>query len=508
MEQTVAIILGVILLASIGFLVWYCIKGYNIMVGFFVVALLWTIIGVIGNQVISSGEYMNTFFSYTKTDADGVVHNLHRSGLEAILFAIKHSFQDGPQGYGASILTNIFFGAFFGRILIDTNIASTIIRKTVELGGDKPRVTLALLSIVTAILFVNMTGIGPVMAIAVIVLPILLTIGIPPGVALFSFMGSIMAGILVNPVNFKQYHGIVKTAVENALGKGSSAYGLIDGYDYGNYAAFGWIGLAIVVVGVILVSNIALGFKKKTYAWAVDIPDQQGNIEKQDAPWYSWLSILIPVVLITVFNMIKFNEIPGKEPSNFTSFSTILAFIIAGIYALLTTGKFKGGYKKVVGRISKYFADGAMDVAPMVGFLLALAMFNNAAGLNIPYLKVIVGGIIPSSAVALALVFAFISIGSFFRGPINLVGSGSAFATIVFVSLGDPAVTALGIGFIYILFSVTTVVPQHIDITQSWVAWGFGYTNVKPKDFMKMSIPTGYILSIILVLLALVMYGI
>ncbi len=30
---------------------------------------------------------------------------------------------------------NIFVGAFFGRILLETGIAATIIRKTVELGG-------------------------------------------------------------------------------------------------------------------------------------------------------------------------------------------------------------------------------------------------------------------------------------------------------------------------------------------------------------------------------------
>lgn len=486
-----AIALGIILLLSIVFLVWYCVKGHNIMVGFFLVALLWTIIGLIGNAAITSGDFVNTKFE-------------GKTGLESLLYGIKYVFQDGPEGYGKSILTNIFFGALFGRILIETNIASTIIRKTVELGGDRPRVTMSLLAIVTSLLFVNMTGIGPVMAIAVIVLPILLTIGIPSGVALFSFMGSIMAGILVNPVNFKQYHGIVESAVENAIGKDTAFYTSVGQYTYGDYSAFGWVGLIIVLIGVILVSNIALGFKKKTYSWAVDT--QSENATKKDAPWYSWISILLPVLLITVFNMIKYEK--DGEMVNYTGFSTIFAFILAGLYALLTTGYLKGGYKAVTSRLSKYFADGAMDVAPMIGFLLALSMFNNAAGLNVPYLKAIIGDLIPTSALALTAVFAILSVGSFFRGPINLVGSGAAFATIVFISLGETQAAALGISFIYLLFSVTTVVPQHIDITQSWVAWGFGYTNVKPKDFMKMSIPTGYVLAIILCFVAYFWYGI
>ncbi|NLK12667.1 MAG: citrate transporter [Candidatus Phytoplasma sp.] len=493
-QSITAMIIGVVLILSILFLVFYCVKGYNLMVGFFLMAVFWTVLGVVGHSIIGNhAEFGNDYF-------------IGKNTFEGILVSLKHVFQDGPQGYGASILTNIFFGAFFGRILIETNIASTIIKKTVELGGDQPRVTLGLLSVVTSVLFVNMTGIGPVMAIAVIVLPILLTIGIPAGVALFSFMGSVMAGILVNPVNFSQYHGILVNAAKNALGETSQTYLALDGFTYGNYAIFGWIGLAIIVVGVILVSNIALGFKKKTYAWAVDTPDQAGQSSDTNAPWYSWFAVLIPVVLITVVNMLKYENLLG-ELVNYTGFSTILAFLLASVYALITTGNLRGGYKKVVGRISKFFADGAMDVAPMIGFLLALAMFNNAAGLNVPYLKSVLGQIIPTNAIGLTFLFGFGAVFSFFRGPTNLVGSGAAFATIVFVGLGDSTAIALSIPFIYALFSVSTIVPQHLDMTQSWVAWGFGYTNVSPKDFMKMSIPTGYILSIILVFLAFFMYG-
>lgn len=487
------IVLGVILLVSILALVFYCFKGHNIMVGFFIIATLWLVIGLIGNAVITEGVYVNDKFG-------------GKQGLEAVLFGIQQVFQVGPQNYSRDILTNIFFGAFFGRVLLETNIAATIIKKTVELGGDRPRVTMTLLSIVTAILFVNMTGIGPVMAIAVIVLPILLTIGIKPGVALFSFMGSIMAGILVNPVNFNQYWNIVKNAVTEG---GITDSGFIDAansYTYGDYSLFGWIGLVVVLVGVLLVSNIALGFNKKSYEWAVDAQNTSGAPVKKDAPWYSWIAILIPVVLITLFNMLKYENAQGVMVS-YTGFSAILAFIIASLYALITTGHLKGGYKAVCGKLSKLFADGAMDAAPMIGFLLTLAMFNTAAGLNVPYLRAIVGNIIPSSALGLTALFAVVSVFSFFRGPINLVGSGAAFATIVFISLGNAGAVALGFPFIYMLFSVTTVVPQHLDITQSWVAWGFGYTNVNPKQFMKMSIPTGYILAIFLCFLAFFMFG-
>lgn len=76
---------------------------------------------------------------------------------------------------------------------------------------------MALLCIVTAIIFMSMTGIGPVISIAVIVLPILLSLGIPAPVAMFSFMGSIMAGIFGNIVNFQQYQTYMRALMRRQL---------------------------------------------------------------------------------------------------------------------------------------------------------------------------------------------------------------------------------------------------------------------------------------------------
>ena len=64
-----------------------------------------------------------------------------------------HIYTTGPAEYAKSILVNVFFGAFFGRVLVDSGIAATLIRKVVELGGDKPRITMSLLCVVTAVIF-------------------------------------------------------------------------------------------------------------------------------------------------------------------------------------------------------------------------------------------------------------------------------------------------------------------------------------------------------------------
>jgi hypothetical protein len=445
--DAVNVILGIILVLTFFGMVWYCVKGFNLMVGFFIMSVLWLSLALIGNSISPNPAMKGQTF----------------------INVLANVFQTGPENYGRSILVNIFFGAFFGRVLIDTGIASTLIRKVVELGGDKPRITMTLLCVVTAVIFTSMTGIGPVISIAVIVLPIMLSLGVPAPIAMFAFMGSIMAGIFGNIVNFKQYQAIFATANKNYAS-----------YDFNTYFRFGVIALAVSLLVVLIVANISMNKKKPAHAWAAST--NAGNTT--NAPAISWISIILPAIGVVAFNV-----------------PIIFGFIISALYALLTCGKLKGGFTKVAGMLAKQFADGAIDVAPMIGFLLTLAMFNNTAVFVAPYFRALLGGVIPQSTLVLAIVFAILTPLGFFRGPMNLVGSGAALLAVV-VSVANWPVQ-----FLYPLFAVTTIAPQHLDITQSWVAWGFGYTKVTTKDYMKMSIPTGWVIGIILCIFVFVRYG-
>lgn len=440
------IIIGILLVISFFFMVWYCVKGYNLMVGFAIMATVWMGLALVGN----------TFSPNPAMEGQGVID------------VLTHIYTTGPAEYAKSILVNVFFGAFFGRVLVDSGIAATLIRKVVELGGDKPRITMSLLCVVTAVIFMSITGIGPVISIAVIVLPILMSLGISVPVALFSFMGSIMAGIFANIVNFKQYQTIY-------AGFNPAA----ESYTYNDYFQIGMIGMVVSLVVVLTVANISMN-KKKRYAMAANVPAEGG-----DAPMISWLAVLLPVLGVVLLDL-----------------SIILGFILAGIWALLFTGKLRGGYKEICRQFAKLFTDGAVDVAPMVGFLMTLAMFNNSAAYASPYFSAIFGDLIPQSPLVLAIVFAILTPLGFFRGPMNLVGSGSAILAVILAV--NPTMSP---AFLFPLFAITTIAPQHLDITQSWVAWGLGYTKVTSREYMKKSIPTGWIIGAILCLIIFFLYG-
>ncbi|HCB91114.1 MAG TPA: citrate transporter, partial [Ruminococcaceae bacterium] len=167
-------ILGILLLVTFIGLIIYCMKGGNLLVGFLITAVLWCIIARVPIQTV-----------------------------------VTDVFEKSVENYGNTIAV-IIFGAWFGRVIVDTGIANYIIKKTVELGGDKPLVVTLLLNIVCALIFTSVFGVGSVMAIGMIVLPILFAIGIDKKTAVGAYMLSVAAGMYLNIAYVSQFFGIFK----------------------------------------------------------------------------------------------------------------------------------------------------------------------------------------------------------------------------------------------------------------------------------------------------------
>ena len=113
----------------------------------------------------------------------------------------KKIIQAGGVQYASAVII-IVFGAWFAQVLIQTGIAESVIRSAVELAGDRPLVTAMTITLVTALLFTSMYGVGAAIAIGVIALPIMMGQGIPPHVAAPAFTMGIGAGTFVNLVQF------------------------------------------------------------------------------------------------------------------------------------------------------------------------------------------------------------------------------------------------------------------------------------------------------------------
>ena len=424
--------IAVILLTTFFVLAWYCIKGYNLMIGFLAMTILWITLSLAGS-LISTGE--------------------------PLVMILNKIFQSAPESWGYA-LVNICWGTWFGRVLMETGIASTLIRRTVELSGDKISITILLLNLVTALIFSSMTGAGPVIAIGVIVLPILISLGIPKAAAIFSFMGSVAAGIYLNPINFAQHRIFFLRPSE------------LQEFNFSWYVRH-WGGSASIIMFAVtsLLAIFYISRSKVNRQWAAETH----NLTQNEAPVYALILPVVPVILNIAFN-----------------FSVIGGFVIAGFAALFLCGKMSGTFRENCQLVNKLYYDAVVDTAPLTGFILTVPMFNTAAKYASPYFNIIIGGIMPRSEIIICVVFAVCLFMGLFRGPVNLFGCGAATLGVLLNAENFSVPFLYGV---FVIPSITVGVAS--CITQSSLAWGLAYTKTESRDFLKLSIPNAYITGIL-----------
>lgn len=446
-------IIGILLIISFIGLAVYAVKGGNLMMGMLIMAVIWTVLPLVGNALVTNPDFIAANESVVKI---------------SIVDALTNVFQGGPEGWG-SVLVNVVFGSLFGRVLLETGIASTLIRKTVELGGDRPVIICILVSIVTTAIFSSMYGAGAVVAIGVIILPILISLGIPKAVAVTSFMLSIGAGMFINPVQFS----IVSAFFQDENGKAL--------YHYDDtFVRWGMIILAVQLLVTIVMILFTTRKKKMVHAWSVDHPEKRKELF---VPGKSLICPFIPVALLILF------DVP-----------IILGFLAGSFYALGTCGRLKD-FKTTCRVLNKTFYDGVVDIAPLVGFLLIVPMFNKASALCVPYFNAVLGGIIPQNTMVISIAFALLSPLGLFRGPLTMFGCGAATLGIL-TGIGFP------VSYIFpLVFISSTVMNVSCCVTQSWIVWGINYSKVSAKEFLKLSVPTGWVICIIAQAITYFMFG-
>lgn len=160
---------GILLAATFIIFVLYAMKGGNLTVGFFVMAVLWTIIGRVPFNTAVTEIFTEPVLNYGKTAA------------------------------------YIIFGSWFGRVLVDTGIAGSISRRTEKVGRKSPVLATILIALVIVLIFTSSYGVGSAIAVGVILFPIMFSIGVPKNIAVSVFTIAIGAAMYVNNVLFVQF---------------------------------------------------------------------------------------------------------------------------------------------------------------------------------------------------------------------------------------------------------------------------------------------------------------
>ena len=90
----------------------------------------------------------------------------------------------------ASAMMSLVLAAWLGQLMTHVGVSKRIVRTAAELGGDKALLVTICLSIATALLSMVLTGLGSTIMVGSIVLPIMLSVGVPAATAACIFLAS------------------------------------------------------------------------------------------------------------------------------------------------------------------------------------------------------------------------------------------------------------------------------------------------------------------------------
>lgn len=421
------IIIGLLLIATFIGLVVYVMKGGDIMIGFLVMTILWIIIG-------------------------GIPINQ----------AANEIIADPAMKYGSTIMV-IVFGSWFGRVLVDTGIAGDISKQAIKISYRYPILAAIFVFLITAFIFTSAYGVGAVIAIAVILLPILESLGLKKNVAVSAFVMSIGAPMYVNIVIVKQIQLFFPKVV------------------YGpKYLTFGFSAMAVQLVVVILFILLHAKSIHKN-------EDQSLEKEKEGTKKVNKLTYILPILPVLVNILFKWEPIPG--------------LLLAIILALLLTGKFNHGYKAMLDFVNTTIKKSISDISTLIVMLMFLAMFSAVAVKVTGRFNDVLTAIIPQDPWVLALTIGILSPLALFRGPLMVWGAGSATAAVLAAT-----------GFFNQYFAFAMIIIPSVSmavsacITQSWNLWAVQETKLPVKTFLKTGVPFGWITCILNAILAVLMF--
>ena len=338
----------------------------------------------------------------------------------------------------ASVFVAVIFGAMLGRITMDTGIARSIVNFAAEFAGESPMVVALVLCLVVAVLFVSLYGLGAIIMVGSIVLPIMMTTGVPRKIAATLFLMAFALGFIFNIANWKFY---------------TKFFGITQQQMYA-YA----LTLAAIEIAVIIV-YAAISFRTtREYAtWAVRAERQTGTV-----PWYALITPVLPIVLFFAFKL---------DP--------IVAFPISSIYGVLTTRPRALVDTLVAGAIRGY-----EDVAPAVLLFIGIGMLVTAT--KAPQFAAALQPLASpglQNPIAFVIVFGLLSVLTLYRGPLNPNGVGIAVFTVLLAAHVFPPIVLLA------AMMAVVQVQNVCDPTNTANVWVGNFTGVHIEEITKRTLP-------------------
>ncbi len=369
-------------------------------------------------------------------------------------------------GKGATKLTEAYtiaiFGSMLSILLQKTGVAERFIKIGAELSGDKPWTISVIMLIMIILLFTTLGGLGAIIMVATVVLPILTSVGVGGVTTVGIFLFGLSIGGIFNVGNWAVYKelglevdqvrtfALIMFAISIII---ALVYITISLYRDGNDINLRGI-LFKTVITAILIAAAYFGFN----ALPDQMKDMIANVTvfavtalkfligggiilvmvtamirsfhpmyKNKFFWGAYFTPLVPLLLILLFNI------------NF-----IASFIVGLLFGFITTRK-----ENSLNTFIRSVLEGGAVVMPAVVLMLGIGMLLNAVmgpGGDIvkalypsgwpvlTLLKPVMMAVIPESRWAFILIFSVAAPLALYRGPLNVWGMGYGLAAILLAS--------------------------------------------------------------------------
>lgn len=399
-----------------------------------------------------------------------------------------------------SAMTVVIFGAVFARITMKTGISSSIVKKAAELAGDQPRTIAYCMYLATAFVFLGMSGLGAVIMIGSIALPIMMTSGISPLVAASVLLLGLLTGLSGNAANYGTYIGLFggntvssfylpAVIIALAVSLVFIARNVPPSEEEGSKN--GWLRLpAALLKAVLTLPYFLLRGIKESLAKAFSRKDSCLVTKKESVPAAALAAPVIPLLTVYFCKLcIGFGKAAQGHIDPIAA--AVLGFLLASLYAVILTGP---------GQLIQIFAgalvEGIRDVAGVlflfmgIGMLVAAVMNPSVSGVLNPILK----AVIPEQKYLFLLFFAVFAPAALYRGPLNMFGMGAGIAVLL-LSLPSLDPFALCGAFIAVQF-----VQGASDPTNSHNAWISGFTGADTTAMLKKTLPYTWLMCVLFLL--------
>ena len=247
-------------------------------------------------------------------------------------------FEAGTIKLAGAVMA-VIFGAWLGQLMNKTGVTENIIKKSAELGGDKPLIITIIMAVAVALLFTTLSGLGSIIMVGSIVLPILISVGIPAASAAGIFLMSFTTGLALNIANWKIFAGIFNLDIAQ-----------IQGFEV-------YLAAATAVATLVM---IIVEFKRNGIKFAFSAPAQEQGTTKQLSGVTGGLAMLTPIIPIVLVAFLKIPVTP--------------AFTVGILWCLLFTSQ---SFSKAMNLLAKTCYDGITDAGPAAILMVGTVSYTH-----------------------------------------------------------------------------------------------------------------------------------